>query len=141
MFKKNVRIWITGVKFVPIKLMSIVEIKFEEPYDVGSFSNRKTMSVHTFGSAIIKSPLEIYYDPQIDAWDERISWLLDYLEDKIEIIKKYGGDEIILDIEYNLDIENISQRYVDSLSIDQMAKMAALGIKYEVTIWPNFIEN
>lgn len=141
MFHKNVQIWITGDKFFPSKLTSLFDLHFESEFDEGSISNKKTLSRHTYGLAIIKPPKEINYDPQSDTFDKRITWLINYLENKIELIKKHGGDEIIIDIEYNLDIENISQKYIDSLSTEQMIKMGELGIKYEITIWPNFVTN
>ena len=70
-------------------------------------------------------------------FDPRINWLLEYIKDKIPIIRQFGGENIQLDIEYNLDLGNRQQRYVDNLSVDQMALMSTLGISYEISIWVN----
>ncbi len=132
MFDKIPRIWIKGQNFMPSKVVEQIRMQY------GDVFNEVELKINSNSKHMwISCPKSIKkcHDCK-DESDIRISWLLDYVEDKIELFKRFGADEIVLDIEYNFEIENRSQRYTDCLSTYQMKKMAEIGIKYEITIWP-----
>lgn len=136
MLDKTVEILIRGNNFYPSKISKSCKIKFSNFHDVGDLVY-KTKRTWSFGSARIKPPYEIHFNEQEDDSDDRITWLLDQTEQNLEFIKLTGGTEIILDIEYSLDLENRAQSYIDNLTIDQIDKMSKLGIVLNITIWPN----
>lgn len=137
MFSKYPTIWITGDLFKPSKLVQEYDLCLNDYFDSGAIENKKLNTQYNYGSARIIAPIDLNFEPQLDEFDSRITWLLNYIEDKISIIQKYGGNEFVLDIDYTLDLENRQQRYVDNLTVEQVKKMSELGITYNITIWVN----
>ena len=115
MFNKVSKIWITGENFYPSKIIAIFGDIFVDFHDVNSLENAKLQSKQSYGLAVIKVPNNLDFEESVSDSDEKITWLLNFIEDKILIIKEYGGFEIQLDIEYTIDLENRQQRYIDSL--------------------------
>jgi len=139
MFDKRPKLHILGEKFNALIVLELINKALNENNPLIADLKIRKFKNSNHGSLWVAPPENIEYNINQDDSDYRITWLLEYIDVNIDLVRQYGADDIILDIEYHLDIENISQKYIDCLSIDQMSKMVALGIKYEVTIWPNFI--
>ena len=135
MISKNLSIVISGKEFYPSKIVKKYNLNFDKYHDTGDFISNKSKSKFNFGRARIYSTDKISFNEQIDKSDNRISWLLDYYESIATFIP--SDLEIILDIDYTLDLAKLSQRYIDFLTVDQIKKMSELGISLNLTIWPN----
>ena len=138
MFIKRVYIRIKGPNFKPTLVSKRIGLIFDKCYDVGDKINTKSDNVYTFGSANIQPPNNLIFNEQNDDFDERITWLLNHIENKVDLIKEFGGDEIVLNIVYDYDIENRSQKFIDFINRDQIIKLGLLGISLDITIWPNW---
>ena len=80
---------IKGKNFSPAKAEKETGLFFEsknEAGDTGLKGKYRNKSI-PYGSASFKAPQEI-------PWDKRIQWLAHELQDKIDIIRRNGADEI-----------------------------------------------
>ncbi len=136
MLIKKPSIIISGKDFYPSQLIKNFNISFSRFHDVGDKVSIKTSRQFEFGRAKIEAPDEILFNEQSDKTDLRISWLLTYLETKVHIFNNIEL-EIILDIDYTIDLKIMSQSYIDFLSIEQINKMSEMGVGLNVTIWPS----
>lgn len=135
MFNKIARIRITGEEFRSNECIEYLKIRFGD-YNDNLFKVRN-ISLLNRRFVRIYHPIELIDEFNKEEFDNRITWLLNYVKGKIPVFRQFGGDDIQLDIEYTLDLGNRQQRYVDNLSVDQMALMSTLGISYEISIWVN----
>jgi len=93
MVKEEVRIDIYGENFNPKKIRSLIEIKFDKeinPGDIGRIGRYKGISI-PYGSASILAPENIH---------NPILWILNYVREKIEVIRCNGGTDIKLSVAY-----------------------------------------
>ncbi len=133
MFTKTIRLNAWGDKNMPQKSIEYFRDNCKD-YDDSLFKI-KILDNNGFLRIFTPDVFEDIYS--LDDFDFKIDWILDYIIDKVPIIRHFGAEKIELDIKYNLDLKNRQQRYVDNLSVDQMRKMSMLGISYEISIWAN----
>lgn len=136
MLLKTPSIIISGQDFYPSQVSKNYNLRFSKFHDVGDKVSIKSSRLFEYGQAKIEAPSDIVFNEQIDKYDPRITWLLNYLEKMIYLINN-NDLEIKLDIDYTIDLKNLSQSYIDFLSIEQIQKMSELGVSFNVTIWPN----
>jgi hypothetical protein len=135
MISKNLSIVISGKEFYPSTIVKKYNLNFDKYHDVGDVISIKSKRQFDFGRARIYPPETISFNEQIDNTDNRIYWLLNYYE-SIDLFIP-SNTEIILDIDYSLDLSNLSQSYIDFITIDQIKKMSEFGIGLNFTFWPN----
>jgi hypothetical protein len=120
------RIEIYGENFNPKKVEVELGINFSQsinPGDFGTFGRYKGVQI-PFGSATIESPQEINnINPSL--------WLLNYLKDKIDIIRKHGATKIHLKNVYYYFGQCNSSLGVEEINLLSEMKIPFLFSVYE----------
>ncbi len=91
-------IQIYGNNFSPENLKREIQIEFSSFIEKGSIGKlgRYKNKICPYGSATISPPEEVDHN-------DSIIWLIEYLSDKIDIIRKHGGQDMTLSIAYYPD--------------------------------------
>jgi len=125
MIKMNPRIEITGKLFYPSKVISEIGINFEKHHDVGIIGEkgRYLGQPIPYGSATISPP------KNIEEWAQ-IMWLLNLLDDKVNVIRKFGGLDISLKVAYYYN-----GQFNTEMGVEEISSMARLNIPFLFSVY------
>jgi hypothetical protein len=114
-----------GEKFSPNNAEKETGITFSEKNEVGDIgkTGRYKGKPLPDGRAGLDPPKSV-------VWHERVSWLINYLEGKIDIIRKCGASDMHFSVAYYYD----KQCNCD-LSIEEIKGLANLGIPYWFSVY------
>ncbi len=120
---------LSGDSFDPYKVAQQFDIKLT------NWRNNLVSPDNCKASAWIRPPEEIFSDFDNKWCGEPVSWLLDYIEDKVEILRNNGVEEIQLDMAYLFDPPNDELRYCEHLTVEQLRKMSELQICFNICVY------
>jgi len=124
MVKEEVRIDIYGEQFYPKVIEDLFNIKFGSsitPGEVGKKGRYKGEAI-PYGSASFSS------DPDVS---NQILWMLNFIKDKIKIIRLNGGDSIKLKVVYSYKGQCNCELGVEEISLLADFKIPFLFSVYE----------
>ena len=125
MIKIQPKILFQGESFSPKLAEDKLNIVFSEKLEVNEIATRGRYKDKPlpYGSSVIEPPDNVF-------WNDRISWLCDFLTDKIEIIKSCGATSIELSVAYY---------YVDQcncyLTKEEISKIFRLQIPLSFSVY------